>query len=245
MSSQDPIVKENLIAHRGASAYAPENTLEAIRLAAKMGAKWIETDVQLTADGHLVMIHDAKLDRTTNGSGLVVHSKLADIVSLDSGTWFSADYKDARTVTLEDYLTTILEEGLNLQLELKEMSGLEEPLVEATCAVVKKHWPIGENALFLSGFSERCMRLAAKQLPDVPRGLATAAMPRDPKARLEETDCQILHLQASFVSEQDMERLCADNIEFAIATVNDPDQARYFLERGAQSVLSDRPDLFS
>ncbi len=184
-------------------------------------------------------------DWTTNGSGLVIHSKLADIMSLDSGSWFSVDYEGAHTVTLEKYLSTILEEGLNLQLELIEISGLEEPLVEATCAVVKKHCPIGENALFLSGFSERCMRLAAKQLPNVPRGLATAAMPRDSKARLEDADYQILHLQAGFVGEQDMERLCADGIEFAIATVNDPVEARYFLERGAQSVLSDRPDLFS
>lgn len=245
MPSQNPIIKENLIAHRGASAYAPENTMEAIRLAAKMGAKWIETDVQLTADGHLVMVHDATLNRATNGSGYVARTKLADIVGLDSGSWFSADYEGARTVTLEDYLTTILDKGLNLQLELKEISGLEEPLVEAVCAMVQKLWSIGENGIFLSGLSERCMRLAAKLLPDVPRGLATAAMPLDPKARLEETDCQILHQQASFVSEQDMERLRADNIEFAIATVNNPVEARYFLDHGAQSVPSDRPDLFS
>lgn len=245
MSSQNPIVKENLIAHRGASAYAPENTLEAVRLAAKMGAKWVETDVQLTADGQLVMIHDATLDRTTNGNGFVVRTRLEDIKTLDSGGWYSAEYEGARIATLEEYLITILEEGLNLQLELKEISGMEEPLVEATCEMVQKLWPMGENGLFLSGFSERCMRLAAQCLPDVPRGLATAAMPQDPMARLHEANCQILHLQASFVSEQDLERLCADGIEFAIATVNDPDEAQYFLERGAQSVLSDKPDLLA
>lgn len=245
MPSQNPVVKENLIAHRGASAYAPENTLEAVRLAAKMGAKWVETDVQLTSDGHLVMIHDAKLDRTSNGSGFVALTKLEDILELDCGSWFSADHKNARTATLEDYLATILEEGLNLQLELKEVSGLEEPLVEAACAMVQKLWPLDDNRLFLSGFSERCMRLAAQRLPGVPKALATAAMPENPKARLDEACCQILHLQADFVSEDDMKHLCEQGIEFAIATVNDPDQARYFLGHGAQCVLSDKPELLS
>jgi glycerophosphoryl diester phosphodiesterase len=81
-----------VIAHRGASSYVPENTFAAFDLALQMGVRHIELDVQLTSDGHLVVIHDDTVDRTTNGSGLVTRHTLESLRGLDAGSWFGTRF---------------------------------------------------------------------------------------------------------------------------------------------------------
>ena len=221
MSASSPVVDSPLIVHRGASTLAPENTIAAVRAAAENGARWIETDVRLTADGGLVMLHDAKLDRTTNGTGPVVGKTFAGIRALDAGSWFSPDFAGEQVPDLEGFLGAVLESGLSLQLELKENAGREDELVERVVATLKRLWPIGARGLFVSSFSERCMVLCAEALPEVPRALATEFVPVDPVRRLEEARCQILHTQARLTAENDLAALREADIEFAVATVND------------------------
>lgn len=237
------VVDAPLIAHRGASALAPENTLPAIELAAARGARWIETDVRLTADGGLVMLHDATLDRTTDGSGAVARTTLNQIRALDAGAWFAPDFAGTLVPTLAEFLACVLDCGLCLQLEFKENSGREEALVEAVVDILRTHWPLGDRGIFLSGFSERCTRLAAQALPEVPRALAVEYVPRDPAARLAEASCSILHVQAAAAGPQDRAQLTDAGIEWAAATVNDATEAHAFFAAGATSVLSDFPDL--
>ena len=237
------VVDAALIAHRGASAEAPENTIPAVERAAALGARWIETDVRLTADGGLVMVHDATLDRTTSGKGRVAETPLETIRSLDAGAWFAPDFAGTRVPTLPEFLAAVLDCGLCLQLELKEAAGLEEQLVEAVAVALTAHWPLGRRGLFLSSFSERCTRLAAEALPDIPRAHAVTFVPRDPVARLAEARCQILHSQADVTRPEDCARLRLSGIEWAVATVNDAATARRFLEAGATSILSDHGSL--
>ena len=92
------------IAHRGASSYAPENTLAAFDLALTMGARHLELDVELTSDGHVVVIHDDTLDRTTDGSGPVTARTLAELRRLDAGRWFGPAFAGERIPTYEDVL---------------------------------------------------------------------------------------------------------------------------------------------
>ena len=241
MASTKPIVHEPLIAHRGASVHAPENTLTAVRMAKDMGARWIETDVRLTADGALVMVHDETLDRTTNGGGPVLMATLDGLRSLDAGSWFSPEFAGETVPTLREFIAFIRTEGLNLQLELKQAFGLEEQLVRQVRDALVETWPFGERDLFLSGFSERCMRLAAEVLPQVPRCLAVTVTPEDPALRLSETGCQIMLLQNDYLDDAALERLDRSGIEFAVATINDRQRAERLLGGGAQSVLSDDP----
>lgn len=240
-----PIVDAPLIAHRGASAIAPENTLIAVERAAALGASWIETDVRLTSDGGLVMVHDITLDRTTSGSGSVAHMPLSDILALDAGSWFAPEFAGTAVPDIGSFLQCTLDCGLGLQLELKDNFGREEELVRTVVAALQEHWPIGERPLFVSSFSERCMRLCAQSLPDVPRAIATEFVPADVAGRLRETQCQIIHLQARCVTETHMQALRDEGVEFAVATINDADQARHFLAGGATSVLSDHPELLT
>ena len=95
-----------VIAHRGASAYAPENTRAAFDLAIEMRADSIETDVQVTRDGELVLIHDDLVDRTTNGVGPVADFTMAELRSLDAGSWFEPRFQEERILTLAEYWAT-------------------------------------------------------------------------------------------------------------------------------------------
>src|SRR6266702_780459 len=92
------------IAHRGASGNAPENTLAAFRKAVALGATFIETDLQLSRDARFVAIHDATVNRTTNGQGAVHDMTLADLRRLDAGSWFGSEFAGERIPTLEEIL---------------------------------------------------------------------------------------------------------------------------------------------
>lgn len=245
MSVKHPIVNSPLVAHRGATSVTPENTLVSVRKTAELGATWIETDVRLTADMKLVMIHDETVDRTSNGSGTVLSKTLAELQQLDCGGWFADEFKGEIAPSLEQYLDCILETGLNLQLEVKEVPGLERELVKRVAEVLRRKWPMGKQGLYISAFSERCLRHAAEFMPDIPRCFALVAAPDDPVALMKEVDAHILHIQdMPFNSKARYDVLKASGVEFAIATVNDADRARELLQWGAQSVLSDDAALF-
>lgn len=107
------------IAHRGASGYAPENTRVAFDLAIAMGADKIETDVQRTRDGHLVLFHDTRLDRASDGFGIVTECTLAELRALDLGTWFDPAFAGERMLTLSEALASFLDR-IPFVLEIKD-----------------------------------------------------------------------------------------------------------------------------
>ena len=112
-----------VIAHRGASAAAPENTMAAFRKAAAMGAECIETDLHLSRDGRLVVMHDPTLNRTTNGDGLVKNFTFAELRKLDAGSWFSEEFKGERIPVVEDLLEFSGQTDVSLYLEIKGGAG--------------------------------------------------------------------------------------------------------------------------
>ncbi len=243
MNDKTRVVQSNLIAHRGASAFAPENTLTAIEIAARMGAQWVEIDVKLTRDGALVVIHDDTLDRTTSGQGAVVLNTLEQIRSLDAGRWFSNTYAGVTVPTFEEVVDTAICLGLGLQVELKPTIGDDLETAEAVIPLLRQKWPLGPHRLFVSSFSTRALGKARALWEEVPLCLASLVAPADPAALLAEYDCQILHVVDPFLDEGHLRRLRDSEVEFAVATVNDPQRARYLLSRGAQSVLTDYPNL--
>src|SRR5690554_2404438 len=111
--------KPVIYAHRGASAYAPENTGAAFRKALDMKADGIELDVHLSKDGHVVVIHDEKVDRTSNGKGLIRDLKLDELKSLDFGAWFSSEFAGEPIMTLDEVLSLLDGWDGILNIELK------------------------------------------------------------------------------------------------------------------------------
>ena len=131
-------VRPLVIAHRGASGTAPENTLAAFRRAVACGADMVELDVQLTRDGEVVVVHDFTLDRTTDGTGAVGASSLAEIRRLDAGAWFAPAFLGEAVPTLGEVLGAI---GLPVNVELKPVG--DQGLEAETLAVVRAAGALG------------------------------------------------------------------------------------------------------
>ncbi len=157
-----------VVAHRGASRHAPENTLAAFRKAIELGADLIEFDVRQTRDGHLVVMHDDTVDRTTDGRGRVSQMTLEEIRKLDAGSWFGPQFKGERVPTLDEALETI-KGGALPDIDFK--AGTPEKLVEA----VARHGLLGKLTLYCGDWDllRRTLAVSPRFLirPTVPLGL--------------------------------------------------------------------------
>lgn len=157
-----------IFAHRGASAHAPENTIAAFELALTQQADAIELDVKLSADGHVIVIHDSTVDRTTNGRGRVKDLSLAELRVLDAGSFFSEQFKGEKIPTLDEVFETVGRRTF-INVELTNYNTRRDSLVETVCMIVKKH-KMQKHVLF-SSFLASNLAKARSHLPEVPRGL--------------------------------------------------------------------------
>lgn len=158
-----------LVAHRGASAVSPENTMSAFCLAVEAGADAVELDVQATADGTLVVIHDSTLDRTTDATGAVFETDAATIARADAGIWFSPDFAGERVSTLEEVLGL---EDVGLEVELK---GYGEDFL---AAVVDAVWEAGAtDRVEFTGWNLPLLALLKRQEPSARIGLFSSRRP--------------------------------------------------------------------
>ena len=159
-----------IIAHRGASAYAPENTLSAFKLAVEQQADVIELDAKLCGSGEVVVVHDATLDRTTNGQGKVNEASLTELQSLDAGSWFDEKFTGEKIPTLDEVFG-IIGDQIPINVELTNYSSSSDQLPEEVAMLVKRH-KLTES-VFFSSFHPSTLRRARLALPDVPRGFLT------------------------------------------------------------------------
>ena len=152
------------IAHRGASSYAPENTLAAFDLALHMGIGHIELDVHCTSDGYVVVIHDDTVDRTTPGTGPVAHHTLAELRCLDAGAWFDAEFAGQRVPTLVEILARY---GGRLHVHT-EIKGRTVHLVQRTVDLVR-HYDMTAQVTMTS-FQQLRLQEVRRYAPELPTG---------------------------------------------------------------------------
>ncbi len=164
----DSLPSPVVIAHRGASAYAPENTLSAFNLAVSQGAPVIELDVQLSADGEVVVFHDCSVSRTTDGSGRIRQLTLKKLKSLHAATTFGSSYPDAKIPTLNEIFNHLNPDTF-LNIELKNLNSPLDSLPSKVAKIVKSFH--GNNRVLISSFNPLALRRMEQHLPDVPRGL--------------------------------------------------------------------------
>lgn len=228
-----------VVAHRGASGSAPENTRAAIELAARQGARWAEVDVTISADGVAVIHHDADLARCTNGSGLVIQKRLAELKQLDAGSWYAAEFSQERMLTLTELLVLANQLELGLNLEIKPTIGREPETVWAISQALQQV-PF-EQPLLFSSFSIHALQSARRHLPHITRGLNVEAIPADWQHRLEEADCAGLHFGREFFDAQQVQAIRAAGYHCMVFTVNNPDEARSLFQAGVDAVFTDFP----
>ena len=165
-----PIKLPQIIGHRGAAGYAPENTLESIHTAADMGVEWVELDVKLTKDDIPVVFHDDTLDRTTNGSGPLANVTYNELQTLECGAWFADSFAGIKIPTLEEAIDTILERDLGLNLEIKPCPKRDKETAEASLDILSQYWE-DTSSVLISSFSYTCLEIAQDMAPTWHRGL--------------------------------------------------------------------------
>ncbi|RIX50728.1 glycerophosphodiester phosphodiesterase [Paenibacillus nanensis] len=227
-------------AHRGASAYCPENTMASFRKALELGADGIETDVQRTKDGRLVLIHDESLKRTTGDDRLVKDVTYAELAALDAGSWFDTAFADERTPALEELLALVKDKGTIINLELKNgvvfYPGIEEQLIEAVRA-----FDLSEQVI-ISSFNHYSLALCKQLAPEIKTGILYMEglyRPWDYAATLY---ADALHAYKYAVLPEWVAEAAAHGIAYHPFTVNDEAEMVRLLDYGVSGIITDYPD---
>lgn len=234
-----------IVAHRGASRIAPENTLAAFAAAHRQGATWIEFDVTLLGDGTPVVHHDAVLGRTVASRTRRRLEKmvLADLAGLDAGGWFAPEFSGEPLPTLEATLDLIDHLGLDANLEIKPHRDEAEPLALAVAkALAARHWT--RRRIVVSSFDHGVLQVMRRTMPAQPLALLYHKPPADWRARAEEVGAQAMHMNWRHLRARLLAEARRGGLQVRVFTCNDPVALAPFWRHGLTGVITDHPPLF-
>lgn len=227
-----------IIAHRGASGHAPENTLAAFERAVQLGALFIETDVHLTRDAQFVTIHDATVDRTTNGHGSVQQFTLAELRDLDAGQWFDRQFSGQRIPTLDEALAFSRKHDVVFYFEIKYDAawGMHHALAAALHGS-------GNTALSIVISFDPSTLLSLRRL-DASIMLGLLAEDAKPDLVKKALDCGARQICPRFdvVTPQLVEEAHRSELHVVTWTVNEREQMRAAIKLGVDGIMTDLPD---
>lgn len=230
-----------IIGHRGACAYAPENTLASIRKAAAQGARWVEFDVRLTREGDLVLMHDDDVRRTTNGRGRVLDFGRADLAALDAGSWFGGAFAGERVPTLAETIALLAELGLGANIEIKTGKPEARATAEALARILAAHWRAAAPPL-ISSFEVPALEAMQAIAPQWPRGLLLKEIGGDWRGMLDRLGAATLNIDHRPLDARTVALARQAGRPVLCYTVNDPARARRLFDWGVSAVFTDRPD---
>ena len=227
-----------VIAHRGASGHAPENTLAAFKKAVAMGAAFIETDLQLSRDARFVAIHDATLNRTTNGQGAVHDMTLENLRRLDAGSWFGSQFAGERIPTLEEVLEFSKKNDVVFYLELKPAGswGGEHALIGG----LRQSGEI-PRAVVIS-FDPSVVLNLRKIEPTLMTGLLFDGQIEKPIQKALEVGARQLVARGDLVTPALLAEARKNDLQVVCWTVNHPAHIRMLIAAGVNGIMSDYPD---
>ena len=223
------------IGHRGASAYAPENTMAAFRKAYQIGADGIELDVQLSKDNHVIIMHDYRLDRTTTGKGLVSKKTLKELKSLDAGQWFSKDFKSEPILTLRELLEFAKGKML-VNIELKKSKQPIE-LVRAVKSLVDEYDML--NDCLLTSFDKNTVKAVSSLVPTIRNGLLVDKVSKADLAG----DWPYLAVHWESIDEELVVFAKAHGKDVVAWTVNDETAMLKLLDLGVGKIITNYPEI--
>ncbi|WP_134700180.1 glycerophosphodiester phosphodiesterase [Ammoniphilus sp. YIM 78166] len=209
-----------IFAHRGASHIYPENTLSSFREAIRRGATGIELDVQLSKDGHPVVIHDESLNRTTNGSGLVKHHTLKQLKALSAGSWFHPRYERMKIPTLEEVFQRIQRSRVLLNIEMKNLLIRSQNLEEQIIHLITKY-NLKEQVI-LSSFSPQSIEVVKKLNPHITTGLLYFGKLDEPWKLASELNAQYLQPPIEVLTPELVQQSRLHQLQICPYGVNEP-----------------------
>ncbi|RFU64320.1 glycerophosphodiester phosphodiesterase family protein [Bacillus sp. V59.32b] len=232
------------IAHRGASGYAPENTIAAFDKAVKMKSDYIEIDVQRTKDGELVIIHDNKVDRTTDGTGYVKDLTFDQIRNLDAGSWKGEEFTGEKVPTFDEILDRYRgRTGILIELKNPELyPGIEESVAhELKDRNLDK--PRNEK-IIVQSFNFDSMKKMDRLLPRVPVGVLTSSRSHTTEQALKEfsTYAEYFNPNYGIVSKDLVDRVHSLDMKIASWTVRSQATADFLVDMNVDGIITDYPD---
>ena len=235
------MISTKVIAHRGASGYAPENTITAFEMAIKINSDGIELDVHLSKDGELIVFHDEKGDRTSNGSGYIKDLKLLELKKLDAGSWFNKKYKEEKIPTLEEVLLLTKDKNMLINIELKngiiDYNGLEEKIINLIHKL-----SISEN-IILSSFNHYSMLKVKDIDKNIKIGLLYVSNLINPWKYGENLGAFSLNPYYHTVNEDLVYYSNAHNIKLLPYTVNDEGFMKKIIKLNSYGLITNYPDI--
>lgn len=238
MSTKPPL----LVAHRGASGHAPENTIAAFRLALEMKVDGIELDVHMSRDGSIVVIHDSTVDRTTNGKGRIGAMTLAELRSLDAGSWFNAEYAGERIPTLDEVLA-LVQGRAQLLIEMKDPDFYPDSLESELLSLVRRH-RMQDHVCFLS-FNRRALREMRELDDTIPTALLTSNTRGDPVKAARSLHASGLAVQHRRLTLALAEKALSADLSLIAWTVDDPKDMARMIKAGVSAIITNYPDRFA
>ncbi|HHY82652.1 MAG TPA: glycerophosphodiester phosphodiesterase [Clostridiales bacterium] len=233
--------KPVIYAHRGASAYAPENTRAAFSKALDMQAGGIELDVHLSKDGYLAVCHDERVDRTSSGSGWIKDMTLKELKELDFGSWFSNEYEGERILILEEVLEMLKDWDGILNIELKSGIILYEGLEEKVIGVLKDFDRL--DNVIISSFNHYSLLAVKKHEPRLKIGLLYSAGLVEPWEYAKRVGAEAVH-PLYFSMLPPIVNGCREHGIITNAwTVDKPEHIRNLALAGVDGIITNVPDV--
>ena len=230
------------IAHRGAGKLAPENTLAAFRLGAAHGYRCFECDVKLSADGQPFLLHDAKLERTTDGSGTAGDLPWGELSRLDAGSWHSPAFAAEPLPRLQTIARFVQRNGFSLNIEIKPTPGTERATGEAVGSACLQLWNGSAPPPLFSSFRPEALLGAQHTAPDIARALLLDTLWDGWFDTLQALGCVAAVTNFKLMDAALLARLRAAGLRALCYTVNDAATAQAVLTLGVDGVITDAVD---
>lgn len=234
-------MKTKVWAHRGASAYAPENTLEAFLLAAEQGADGVELDVQLTKDGEMVVVHDEEIDRVSDGSGFVKDYTLAELKILNFNKTHP-EYQDVKIPTLREVYEALKPTGVTINVELKTgifwYKDLEKKVLELTKEMEM------EDRVIYSSFNHYSIQQMKKIVPEAETAYLYSDVILNVAEYAKNTKVDGLHPAVYHVKMADfLKEYLGSNLNVRVWTVNEKADMKWLIDAGVTAIITNYPDM--
>ncbi|MFY3792445.1 glycerophosphodiester phosphodiesterase [Ureibacillus sp. MALMAid1270] len=229
-----------IYAHRGYSAKYPENTLAAFRATAELPVDGVEFDVHLTADQQVVVIHDEKIDRTSNGTGYVKDMTLEELRKFDYGAWFTDEFSGEVIPTLAEVLEIFKETHHHINIELKSDIFVYAGLEELVLHEVEKQGML--ERVVISSFDHEAVKRVAELSPDVENAALFVNMILDVAEYQEKLPANALHVFLPTAVRKTVLEAISKGSVVRVWTVNEVEYATQLLQIGVDAIFTDEPE---
>lgn len=221
-----------VFAHRGASGYAPENTLASFKKALEQGVDGIELDVHLSQDGEVVVMHDSLVNRTTNGAGRISNKSLEELKKLDAGN-------GEKIPTLQEVLDLVAEKALvNIELKGKGTARVVAVIIQEY--VQKKKWKYAD--FLVSSFHHQELKEFERLLPQVRIGALIIGVFVNYDTYIKDFSAYSINIWSKFVRKSIVKKAHEKGLKIIVYTVNDAKEIRRMKELGVDGIISNYPD---